>query len=173
MPAPRASAAARTDPEPTPTPTQSSDLLASPDMLQVADRLRPLILRLGRHLRREAQLLGVSALDASFLVTINQRPGTGVSELADLEQMSRPAMSAHVKRLVKAGLVKVQDTVPGADKRRIGLAISPTGLQMIQEVSQRRNDWLAANLGRLSPRQVRDIEAAIEPLTQILLLNAN
>lgn len=173
MPASRPSAVTGSNADHDHDPAAPADHLASPDMLHVADQLRPLILRLGRHLRREAQLLGVSALDASFLVTINQRPGTGVSELADLEQMSRPAMSAHVKRLVKAGLVEVQDTVPGADKRRIGLAISPAGLKMIAEVSQRRNDWLAANLGRLSPRQVREVEAAIEPLTQILLLNAN
>ena len=143
----------------------------SAETLALADNLRAPLLRVARRLRQEAQRAGSSALDALILGHIRRHPGVGVSELAQAEQISRPSMSGHVKRLEAAGWVSRIDDAN--DGRRSGLRITPQGEAQVDAIRQRRNDWLAANLGRLSPRQVRDIEAAIEPLTQILLLNAN
>ena len=68
-----------------------ADLPDDPD--QLAELLRPALLRVARRLRQEASKAGLSALDVLLLVEIKRQPGVGVSDLADAEQMSRPAMS--------------------------------------------------------------------------------
>src|SRR6201996_8867530 len=118
--------------------------------VNLAAELRPSILRLSRHLRREAQRGGSSSLDAQLLGTLREEPGLGVSELADMEQMSRPAMSAHVKRLVQLGYVQRDNSkTENVDRRRIGLVITRSGTQFLRNVNERRADWLAERLAGL------------------------
>ena len=134
----------------------------------LADSLRPVILKLSRHLRREAQKVGVSALDAQLLGVVKLSPGIGVSELADLEQMSRPAMSAHVKRLEAAGWLLRRCDAPDGDKRRVALALSPSGQQALNAIRRSRNDWLAARLTALTPDERAVVAAGLAPLRRLL-----
>ena len=136
------------------------------DVTALADALRPVLLRLGRRLRREADQLGLSALDAALLQMVANHEGIGVSELADKERTSRPTMSSHVKRLEAEGWVERQ--APRADdRRRVGLTITASGLKALEAVRRRRNDWLADRLNRLTPEQRELIVAALAPLGQI------
>lgn len=142
-----------------------------PDQLDptlLADSLRAPLLRVSRRLRQEAQRAGSSALDALVLGQIRRRPGIGVSELAEAEQMSRPSMSGHVKRLEAAGWVDRADDAQ--DGRRCGLQITVAGEAQLDAVRQRRNDWLAARLARLDPEARAALAAAQEPLLQLLSL---
>jgi DNA-binding MarR family transcriptional regulator len=132
----------------------------------LADALRPAILRISRQLRREAQPLGLTPLDATLLTAVSKRDGVGVSELAELEQTSRPTMSAHVKRLEAAGWLK-RLPPPSDDKRRFGLVISANGRRALDAVRRRRNDWLEARLAALDPAQRAALEQALGPLAQI------
>jgi DNA-binding MarR family transcriptional regulator len=132
----------------------------------LADGLRPTLLRLSRHLRREAQLLGLSPLDATLLTAVAKHEGLGVSELAEREQTSRPTMSAHVKRLEAAGWLK-RLPPPSDDKRRFGLVITPTGRRALEAVRRRRNDWLAERLAALDPEARKALAGALGPLAQI------
>jgi DNA-binding MarR family transcriptional regulator len=142
------------------TPRRAADVSA------LADALRPVLLRLGRRLRREADQLGLSALDAALLQMVAKYEGIGVSELADKERTSRPTMSSHVKRLEAEGWLTRQ--APQADdRRRVGLAITPAGLKALEAVRRRRNDWLADRLTRLTPEQRDLIVQAIAPLGEI------
>ncbi len=134
----------------------------------LADRLRPVILKLSRHLRREAQKVGMSALDAQLLGVVKMAPGVGVSGLADIEQMSRPAMSAHVKRLEGEGWLMRQSDAPDADRRRVNLAVTPKGLQALNLIRRSRNDWLASRLSRLTPADRRDLEMALPSLERLV-----
>lgn len=144
-------------------------MLDSDDPDNLADGLRAPLLRVSRRLRQEAQRAGSSALDALILGQIRRRPGIGVSELADAEQMSRPSMSGHVKRLEAAGWI---DRAGDAqDGRRCGLAVTPAGEAQLDAVRQRRNDWLAARLARLDPQARAALAAAQEPLLQLLSLD--
>src|SRR6185437_14983189 len=121
-----------------------------PDVSVLADGLRPSFLKIGRLLRREAQSAGLSPLDATLLKAVSKREGLGVSELAELEQTSRPTMSAHVKRLEAAGWLR-RLPPPQEDRRRFGLAITPSGKKALEAVRRRRNDRLAERLARLTP----------------------
>ena len=80
----------------------------SADPLAVANRLRPVLLQLARELRREVHPLGVTGGQVSLLVSIRATPGVGVRELAAREGVSPAAMSRHVTRLERAGLVRRQ-----------------------------------------------------------------
>ena len=56
------------------------------DPVSVANRLRPVLLRLNRELRREIHSLGVTGGQVSLLVQIQHSPGVGVRELATHER---------------------------------------------------------------------------------------
>jgi DNA-binding MarR family transcriptional regulator len=132
----------------------------------LAEALRPALLLVSRRLRREAHKAGVSALDAQLLAVIKKQPGIPASALADLEQMSRPSMSGHLKRLEIAGWVE-RDAVTPPDRRRVGLRLTATGLEALNAIRQRRNDWLAERLDGLSVEARASLVAASEALRQI------
>lgn len=136
------------------------------DVRALAEALRPALLRLSRHLRREAQKAGVSALDAQLLGVIKKRPGIGGGELADLEQMTRPSMSSHLKRLEAAGWI-TRDPARVEDRRRVGLRLTAPGESALASIRRRRNDWLAARLADLSPEDRASLTAAAGPLAQL------
>jgi DNA-binding MarR family transcriptional regulator len=136
------------------------------DLISLAAALRPALMRASRLLRREAQKAGVSALDAQLLGVIAKHPGIGGGELADLEQMSAPSMSAHLKRLESARWI-VREPPREDDRRRVGLRVTAEGGAALEAIRRRRNDWLAARLAALTPQHRRALAAAAEPLRQL------
>jgi DNA-binding MarR family transcriptional regulator len=146
--------------------TTTSPPRATTEVQALAEDLRPVLLRLSRQLRRESQGVGLSPLDAMLLGAVKKKDGIGVSELADYEQMSRPSMSAHVKRLEAAGWIARQ-APDSEDKRRVGLRLTPAGARALDAVRRRRNDWLAKRLAVLPPAGRAALSAAIEALELI------
>lgn len=136
------------------------------DTTAVANRLRPVLLKLNRELRREIHSLGVTGGQVSLLVQIKYRPGIGIRELAKLERMSVPGMSKFIARLEVAGLVE-RAPVAG-DQRRVGLTLTRAGHKVLRSVKSRRTAWLSSRLGELDPDEVEAIDAAIEPLMHLL-----
>ncbi|MEP6811652.1 MAG: MarR family transcriptional regulator [Actinomycetota bacterium] len=132
----------------------------------MAESLRPVLLRIGRELRRETRAVGISPEQVSLLVAIKYAPEIGVGELAARERVSAPAMSNHVDRLERDGLVT--RTPSAADKRRVGLTLTPEGQRMLRRVRSRRTAWLVSRLGTLDPDELAAIEAAVEPLSLLL-----
>jgi DNA-binding MarR family transcriptional regulator len=136
------------------------------DHVQVANRLRPLLLKLARELRREAHPLGVTGGQVSLLVQIYRNPAIGVRELAALEGISPAAISGHVRRLEKAGLV--ERALDAYDRRRQGLLVSPKGEDLLRSVKRRRTAWLAKRLETLSPQELEAVDNAVDVLAQLL-----
>jgi DNA-binding MarR family transcriptional regulator len=137
------------------------------DTLSIADRLRPVLLRVGRELRREARDVGISPEQVSLLVAIKYAPGVGVRELAARERVSPPALSNHVDRLERDGLVT--RTPSASDRRRVGLTLTDEGQRVLRRVRSRRTAWLATRLRALSAEELEAVEAAIEPLSRLVL----
>src|SRR6266516_2061051 len=138
-------------------------LATATDHVTVANRLRPVLLKLNRHLRRESHSLGVTGGQVSLLVQIKQAPGIGVRELARLERISVPGMSKFVSRLEEAGLV--MRTPVGTDRRRVGLTLTENGNRVLRSVKSRRTAWLAARLRTLDDEQLEALDRAVEPLS--------
>ncbi len=138
------------------------------DPTELANRLRPVLLKLNRELRREIHSLGVTGGQVGLLVQIKARPGIGMRELAAVERMSVPGMSKFIHKLEEAGLVQ-RAPVEG-DQRRVGLSLTPAGHKVLRSVKSKRTAWLAARLRGLEPEELEAIEAAIEPLAHLLEL---
>ena len=136
------------------------------DATVVANRLRPVLLKLNRNLRREIHSLGVTGGQVALLVQIGMNPGIGVRELAARERMSPAGMSGHVDRLVEAGLVERTPSL--VDRRRVGLTLTAEGQRVRRSVKHRRTAWLAARLRGLSADELEAIDRAIEPLQELI-----
>jgi len=132
----------------------------------VADRLRPLLVKLGRELRREAASLGLTGGQAALLHAVRKSPGIGVRELAQRERVSAPAMSGYVDRLEAAGyLTRTRLT---GDRRRVGLDVTARGERILRSVRSQRTAWLSERLGKLSAEELIALEAALDPLRRVL-----
>ena len=144
----------------------STDGAKYEELIALADGLRPALLLASRRLRREAHKAGVSALDAQLLGIIKKQPGITASALADIEQMSRPSMSGHVKRLEVVGWI-TRDATTSPDRRRVGLRLTTSGIAALEAIRRRRNDWLAERLDSLSEEARTALTAASEALRQL------
>ena len=141
-----------------------NDVISDP--LAVANQLRPVLLRLSRELRKETEQLGVTSRQVTLLWLIRGNPGMSLRELAAEERISAPALSGHVDRLEKAGLLeRARDA---ADRRRVGLALTGEGERLLKRVRARRTTWLAERLRELDDDELAAVEAAIEPLGRLL-----
>jgi DNA-binding MarR family transcriptional regulator len=136
------------------------------DTVAIADGLRPVLLRVGRELRREARAVGISPEQVSLLVAVKYTPGIGIRDLAARERISAPALTKHVDRLERDGLVV--RTPSASDKRRIGVALTEAGQRALRRVRSQRTAWLATRLRGLDTDELAAVEAAIEPLSRLL-----
>jgi len=133
---------------------------------QVADELRPVLLRLARELRNETEQLGVTARQATLLWLVKRSPGLSLAELAAEEGISAPALSGHVDRLERAGLLeRIRST---EDRRRVGLRLTEEGASVLRRIRARRTTWLAERLRELDDAQLAAIERALPALRTLL-----
>lgn len=142
-----------------------NDILVEP--VAVANRLRPVLLKLSRELRREVHPLGVTGGQVSLLIQIQQHPGIGVRELAAREGISPAGMSGHIDRLERAGLVT--RAPHESDGRRQGVSLTAAGTKVLRAVKQRRTAWLAQRLRRLTDEELAAVDASVEPLQRLLM----
>jgi DNA-binding MarR family transcriptional regulator len=141
-----------------------SDVTISPE--SVAADLRPVLLRLARELRKETEQLGITARQATFLWLVKRSPGLSLVELAAEEGISPPAMSGHVDRLEKAGLLARERSAD--DRRRVGLRLTEEGERLMRRIRARRTTWLADRLRTLDEPALASIERALPALLRLV-----
>ena len=141
-----------------------NDVIADP--LTVANELRPVLLRLSRELRKETEQMGVTSRQVTLLWLVREHPGLSLRELAAEERISAPALSGHVDRLEKAGLL--ERSRDESDRRRMGLSLTAEGDRLLKRVRARRTTWLAERLRGLDDDELAALEHAIEPLRKLL-----
>jgi len=124
------------------------------------------LLRLARELRKETEQLGITARQATLLWLVKRSPGLSLAELAAEEGISAPAMSGHVDRLERAGLL--ERVRSSDDRRRVGLRLTDDGERLMRRIRARRTTWLADRLKSLEPAELEAIEVAVPALMQLL-----
>jgi DNA-binding MarR family transcriptional regulator len=134
--------------------------------VDIANRLRPVLLHLNRHLRREVHASGVSAGQLSILGLIAGNPGIGVADLASREGTSMPSICTHIDRLEASGLVTRRQAE--RDRRRVDLEVTPEGERVLKVIRNKRTAWLSARLTRLADTDLAAVAAAIAPLEALL-----
>ncbi len=141
-----------------------SDVILSHDL--VASELRPVLLRLARELRKETEQLGVTARQATLLWLVKRSPGLSLAELAAEEGISPPALSGHVDRLERAGLL--ERVRSSEDRRRVGLRLTEEGARLMRRIRARRTTWLAERLRKLDESELAAIGAAVPALLRLV-----
>jgi DNA-binding MarR family transcriptional regulator len=136
------------------------------DHVAVANRLRPILLKLSRELRRESHALGLTGGQTTLLVLIAKHPGIGARELAAREHVSPAAISGHLARLERAGLVGRRES--SFDRRRQELWLTPEGERVLRAIKRRRTAWLATRLKRLTPAELDTVEQSLELLERLI-----
>src|SRR6185312_4204647 len=132
----------------------------------VAAELRPVLLRLARELRKETEQLGITARQATLLWLVKRSPGMSLAELASEEGISAPALSGHVDRLERAGLL--ERVRSSDDRRRVGLTLTAEGERLMRRDRARRTTWLADRLQSLAASELEAVEAAIPALMSLV-----
>jgi DNA-binding MarR family transcriptional regulator len=133
----------------------------------LSEDLRFVLHRLFRQVRRDSQDLGVSPCHLLLLAAIREKPGIGVAELAQLERLRGPTVSAHINALEALGLVKRSPPDPN-DRRHVGLVVTKKGTTIIEAIKRSRADWLTRKLAELPPAERAAIRNAIAPLREIV-----
>jgi DNA-binding MarR family transcriptional regulator len=134
--------------------------------VDIANQLRPVLLHLNRHLRREVHTSGVSAGQLSLLGLIDGNPSIGVAELAAREGMSMPSVCSHLDRLEASGLVTRRQAE--RDRRRVDLEVTNEGQRVLKVIRSKRTAWLSARLSKLADTDLAAVAAAIAPLEALL-----
>jgi len=139
-----------------------------PRALELADELRTALKMLMREMRRDSGMVesDIPMAQVILMATLAEHPCTGVAELARMEKVSGPTISAQIKALEAAGLVERCEADP-TDRRRSGLRLSAQGEGKIHQLRQQRLDWIARRIARLSPAGMDALAAAIGPLKEI------
>jgi DNA-binding MarR family transcriptional regulator len=138
----------------------------SSDAATLANGLRPVLLRLARELRRETESLGVTSRQVTLLWLIRERHGLTLRQLAAEEGISAPALSGHLDRLERAGLIERMRSAD--DRRRVTLVLTGEGAAVLKRVRALRTTWLTQRLRDLEPDELEKIDAALEPLRRLL-----
>jgi DNA-binding MarR family transcriptional regulator len=141
-----------------------SEVTRSPEL--VAEDLRPVLLRLARELRKETEQLGITARQVTLLWLAKRFPGLSLAELAAEEGISPPALSGHVDRLERAGLLRRMRSTE--DRRRVGLELTDQGAKLLRRVRTRRTTWLTQRLRGLEQADLDAVGAAIPALRLLL-----
>src|SRR5579863_7838953 len=108
------------------------------ESVELANDLRPILLRLARHLRGEI-LEPVTGGQVALLVAIEFHPGMTGQELAERESLSGAGVSGHLARLEGAHLIRRERSEDG---HAVGLYLTGEGTRLLKSVRDQRTAWL-------------------------------
>lgn len=127
--------------------------------------------RVREHLRATAsEQFGITV--EQFHILRHVRKGAAsVSELAEVKQISRPAISQAVELLVEKGhLARTPDP---EDRRRVRLALTATGSALLEGIFRANREWMAARLQAMTPDELAALERGLELFKTFILTEEN
>jgi DNA-binding MarR family transcriptional regulator len=103
-----------------------------------------------------------------FHILRHIRRGRGsVSELAEIQQISRPGISQAVDILVDKGLVS--RTTNADDRRHIRLDLTPTGNELLSTIFKQNRSWMMEKMASLTPDEIDSIVHGLEILKKTFI----
>ena len=89
-----------------------------------------------------------------FHILRHMRKGIGsVSELAEVKQISRSAISQALDALVNKGLITRRQGVQ--DRRHINLELTPSGNHLLNAIFEKNRTWMAAKMSSLTADELQ------------------
>jgi DNA-binding MarR family transcriptional regulator len=133
--------------------------------LGLANALRPTIARLARRLRQQDHT-GLGPTMTATLASIAKHDGPTHGELAAIEQVSPPTITAVVDKLEKLGLVRRE--ADASDRRVTRVRATTEGIDQLDEVRNRRTSWLASQVAALDDDERRRLADAVDVLAKLV-----
>ncbi len=133
--------------------------------LELANVLRPTITRLARRLRQQDHT-GLGPTITAALSSIAKHGGPTHGELAAIEQVAPPTITAVVGKMENLGLVTRETGT--TDRRVTRIRITPAGIDQLHEVRSRRTSWLAFQLDSLTDDERRRLVDAADVLAKLV-----
>jgi len=131
-----------------------------PDLSSDASEIRAATFRLSRRLRQQRAVTTMTDGQFAVLVALKLHGPHTLSALADREGVTAPSMNRTVNCLEESGyLTREQDA---QDRRKVTIAITASGLAVVDETVQRRDEWLARLLSQLTAEDRATLRAAAE-----------
>ena len=132
---------------------------------ELANALRPTVARLARRLRQQDHT-GLGPTMTAALASIAKHGGPTHGELAAIEQVAPPTITAVVGKMESLGLVTRE---PDASDRRVTrIRVTPAGSHHLDEVRSRRTSWLATQLAALTDDERRRLTDAVDVLAKLV-----
>jgi len=150
---------------PTAAPRTAATRRSTTDPVAVAGRLRLSATRLARILRRQADT-GLTPSQLSALATIEHHGAMTLGALAEHENVAPPSVTKLVNKLEGQGLVQRQ--VSPADGRVALVSLTGAGTGLLAESRQRKNQWLAVRLSRLTAEERARLADALDVLETLI-----
>lgn len=121
------------------------------DIPDLSSELRASVIRLARRLRAEKADDGLTDGQTTVLGVLAVRGAQTLSQLSEIERVTLPSMNRTVNALVAAGYVERHPSTD--DRRKVLLALSAAGTDIVRETRRRRDEWLCGRLETLTPAQ--------------------
>lgn len=130
----------------------------------IAQSLRLSVTRLARLLRQQDRT-GLGPTLTAALASISRAGGVTHGELAALEQVAPPTITAVVDKMESLGLVTRQ--TDARDRRVQRIHITPAGRRKLDDVRNRRTAWLREQMRLLTPDELARLSAATDVLAKL------
>ena len=132
---------------------------------RVANRLHSIAIHLLRRARQEDRATGFTPERLSLLsVLVFAGPRTA-SELAEIEMVSRPAITRTLNALEQLGLVRRERSTE--DRRRILVHASDRGHELMEAGRRRRVERITRELEQLSETDLAGLDRATRALEEL------
>lgn len=125
--------------------------MSSPSLASEASAVRLAVMRFSRRLRAERAVNSMSDGQIAVLGWLNLKGPHTLGELAERERVSAPSMNRIINCLEESGYVT--RTSDADDRRKVNIALSDAGHEVVAETVRLRDAWLEAALADLSPAE--------------------
>ncbi len=135
----------------------------SPDLSREASDLRIATFRLARRMRTQRAVDSMSDGQFAVLAGLSIHGPHTLTELADRERVSAPAMNRTVNCLQDGGYVS--RTADENDGRKVVIDLTDEGRAVVDETARRRDAWVEEALAEIEPGE-REILAQAAAIMQ-------
>ncbi|RFM25627.1 MarR family winged helix-turn-helix transcriptional regulator [Deminuibacter soli] len=138
--------------------------------LAIAAEIRIAVSRILRQFRKQVVNFPVSMTEQTTLALLDQHEKMLPSELAAIERITAQSMSQVLNNLHSLGYIHKE--VSTEDKRKIYISLSKTGLEVLNSIRTKRNEWLANAMAKtLTAEEKKVLKQSAAILTRLAAID--
>ncbi len=148
-----------------------NETIISPEVLRhVVDAFwetyPPLWRMITAHIREVAVQQFTISVDQFHVLRLIRRGRNSVSELAQVRDISRPAVSQSVNLLVNRGLIF--RTIDIQDRRHINLGLTADGNALLDAIFNDTRQWMGEKFAKFNPGEIEALTISMDSFKKII-----